>query len=59
MRIPLYQIDAFAGGRLTGNPAAVCPLESRCPAMSCRVLRGDWVTIASRATLYLEGIIAI
>src|SRR6202162_4134499 len=27
MRIPLYQIDAFAERPLTGNPAAVCPLE--------------------------------
>src|SRR5438874_4716244 len=28
MRLPLYQIDAFAEGPFTGNPAAVCPLES-------------------------------
>jgi PhzF family phenazine biosynthesis protein len=28
MRIPLYQIDAFAGSVFTGNPAAVCPLDS-------------------------------
>jgi len=32
MLIPIYQIDAFAGGlfrgeRFSGNPAAVCPLE--------------------------------
>jgi PhzF family phenazine biosynthesis protein len=27
MRLPLYQIDAFADGPFTGNPAAVCPLE--------------------------------
>jgi predicted PhzF superfamily epimerase YddE/YHI9 len=27
MRIPLYQVDAFAGRVFTGNPAAVCPLE--------------------------------
>ncbi|MBM3746206.1 MAG: PhzF family phenazine biosynthesis protein [Acidobacteria bacterium] len=26
-RIPLYQIDAFAGRLFAGNPAAVCPLE--------------------------------
>ena len=26
MQIPLYQIDAFADGPFTGNPAAVCPL---------------------------------
>ena len=27
MQIPLYQIDAFADGPFTGNPAAVCPLD--------------------------------
>lgn len=27
MRIPLYQIDAFADRPFAGNPAAVCPLE--------------------------------
>ena len=32
MRIPLYQIDAFAERPFTGNPAAVCPLESWLPA---------------------------
>ena len=31
VRIPLYQIDAFADGPFTGNPAAVCPLESWLP----------------------------
>ncbi|HEV2335485.1 MAG TPA: PhzF family phenazine biosynthesis protein [Stellaceae bacterium] len=28
MRIPLYQIDAFAERPFTGNPAAVCPLDA-------------------------------
>ena len=27
MRIPLYQVDAFASRVFEGNPAAVCPLE--------------------------------
>ena len=27
MRLPIYQLDAFAAERFTGNPAAVCPLE--------------------------------
>jgi predicted PhzF superfamily epimerase YddE/YHI9 len=31
MRIPLYQVDAFAEGPFTGNPAAVCPLQSWLP----------------------------
>lgn len=28
MKIPLYQIDAFASHVFSGNPAAVCPLHS-------------------------------
>ena len=31
MRLPLYQIDAFAEGPFTGNPAAVCPLDAWLP----------------------------
>ena len=31
MRIPLFQVDAFADRLFTGNPAAVCPLESWLP----------------------------
>ncbi|HVX67824.1 MAG TPA: PhzF family phenazine biosynthesis protein [Bryobacteraceae bacterium] len=27
MKIPIYQVDAFAGCLFGGNPAAVCPLE--------------------------------
>ncbi len=27
MKIPIYQVDAFAAGVFEGNPAAVCPLE--------------------------------
>ncbi len=26
MKLPLYQVDAFARALFTGNPAAVCPL---------------------------------
>src|ERR1700732_5168103 len=31
MQIPLYQVDAFASRPFTGNPAAVCPLQSWLP----------------------------
>ncbi len=31
VRIPLYQIDAFADAPFTGNPAAVCPLDGWLP----------------------------
>lgn len=27
MKIPIFQIDAFADALFQGNPAAVCPLE--------------------------------
>ena len=27
MKLPIYQIDAFANNVFSGNPAAVCPLE--------------------------------
>lgn len=27
MKLPIYQVDAFASRRFTGNPAAVCPLD--------------------------------
>lgn len=31
MRLPIFQIDAFAKEPFTGNPAAVCPLEAWLP----------------------------
>ncbi len=31
MKIPIYQVSAFANERFTGNPAAVCPLEKWLP----------------------------
>ncbi|MEM7370038.1 MAG: PhzF family phenazine biosynthesis protein [Bacteroidota bacterium] len=31
MKLPLYQVDAFAKERFSGNPAAVCPLEDWLP----------------------------
>lgn len=31
MTIPLYQVDAFSSGPFTGNPAAVCVLETWLP----------------------------
>ena len=31
MKIPIFQIDAFAGKLFTGNPAAVCPLDKWLP----------------------------
>jgi PhzF family phenazine biosynthesis protein len=31
MKIPIYQVDAFANERFKGNPAAVCPLSNWLP----------------------------
>lgn len=31
MKIPIYQVDAFAEKRFEGNPAAVCPLDQWLP----------------------------
>ncbi len=31
MKFPIYQLDAFAAARFTGNPAAVCPLPEWLP----------------------------
>jgi PhzF family phenazine biosynthesis protein len=31
MRLPLYQVDAFASEVFSGNPAAVCPLDTWLP----------------------------
>ena len=28
MKFPIFQVDAFAGNAFSGNPAAVCPLET-------------------------------
>ncbi len=36
--IPVYQIDAFADRPFTGNPAAVCPLETRLPESTMQAI---------------------
>jgi predicted PhzF superfamily epimerase YddE/YHI9 len=41
MRIPLYQIDAFADGPFTGNPAAVCPLNAWLPAETMQAIAAE------------------
>ena len=41
MRIPLYQIDAFAEGPFTGNPAAVCPLDAWLPAETMQAIAAE------------------
>lgn len=41
MRIPLYQVDAFAGRVFSGNPAAVCPLESWLPDATMQAIAAE------------------
>src|SRR3954447_6375430 len=41
MRVPLYQIDAFADGPFTGNPAAVCPLATWLPAETMQAIAAE------------------
>ena len=31
MKLPIYQVDAFADRPFAGNPAAVCPLDAWLP----------------------------
>ena len=41
MRLPLYQIDAFASKVFQGNPAAVCPLESWIPEATMQAIAAE------------------
>lgn len=44
--LPLYQVDAFAAGLFSGNPAAVCPLP------------GDWLPDATMQAVAAENNLA-
>ena len=39
LRIPIYQLDAFASAPFKGNPAAVCPLDACAAQVSGRAPR--------------------
>jgi PhzF family phenazine biosynthesis protein len=41
MRLPLYQIDAFASEVFRGNPAAVCPLERWLPEATMQSIAAE------------------
>ena len=41
MRIPLYQVDAFADRVFGGNPAAVCPLDSWLPDATMQAIAAE------------------
>lgn len=41
MRLPIYQVDAFADRRFAGNPAAVVPLESWLPDATLQAIAAE------------------
>jgi PhzF family phenazine biosynthesis protein len=41
MKLPLYQVDAFASRRFTGNPAAVCPLGAWLPEPTMQAIAAE------------------
>ena len=41
MKLPLYQVDAFAGAVFAGNPAAVCPLDSWLEDATLQAIAGE------------------
>ena len=41
MRIPLYQVDAFASSVFRGNPAAICPLKSWLPDATLQAIAAE------------------
>jgi PhzF family phenazine biosynthesis protein len=41
MRLPLYQVDAFASEVFRGNPAAVCPLERWLPEATMQSIAAE------------------
>src|SRR5947209_2980506 len=52
MRIPLFHVNAFSGPGLSGNPAAVCPLDSW---LDDDLLRKVAAENAISATAFLVG----
>ncbi len=41
LKIPMYQVDAFAGHVFSGNPAAVCPLEAWLPDAQMQAIAAE------------------
>jgi len=41
LKIPMYQVDAFAGRVFTGNPAAICPLETWLPDAQMQAIAAE------------------
>jgi PhzF family phenazine biosynthesis protein len=41
VEIPIYQVDAFAAGVFSGNPAAICPLENWLPDETLQAIAAE------------------
>lgn len=41
MKLPIYQVDAFASSVFRGNPAAVCPLDSWLPDSTLQAIAAE------------------
>ena len=41
LRIPMYQVDAFTGRVFSGNPAAICPLETWLPDAQMQAIAAE------------------
>jgi PhzF family phenazine biosynthesis protein len=41
LKIPMYQVDAFAGKIFSGNPAAICPLETWLPDAQMQAIAAE------------------
>lgn len=54
MRIPIYQVDAFSSRLFSGNPAAVCPLETWLPAETMQNIAAE-NNLAETAFFVPEG----
>lgn len=53
-QIPIYQVDAFTAERFTGNPAAICPLESWLPDAVMQAIAAE-NNLAETAYFVAEG----
>lgn len=41
LKIPMYQVDAFAGRVFSGNPAAICPLDTWLPDAQMQAIAAE------------------
>src|ERR1700733_5163749 len=41
LKLPMYQVDAFAGSVFSGNPAAICPLETWLPDAQMQAIAAE------------------